>query len=106
VSGKAKQVYYRHFAGRLAERYGLIATDRLYGDIIRQIQNTSQVTRVKKINRQRSIHCVYVEGRRVYVLYRKSKVALITALPPLDKYRLMHEEQKARHLIMATEARE
>lgn len=90
----ARQLYYDHFASRLAERYGLVATDRLYDDIIRQIRNSNRVTRVMQLNRQRTIHCVYVNGRRVYVVYRKSKGALITALPPRVSFRLMHEEQR------------
>ena len=91
----ARNIYYKHFAQRLAERYGLIATNRLYNDIIRQIQNTNQVTRCIQVNRQRTIHCVFINGKRVYVVYRKGgNGALVTALPPSNKLYQAHEKQK------------
>lgn len=94
IMTSAKQLYFAHFAARLAERYGLIATDRLYADIIRQIRNPRQVTRCVQLNGQRTIHCVFVDGRRVYVIYRKHKAALITALPPRQYLRDAYEMQK------------
>lgn len=100
MNRSAYSIYYNHFAARLAERYGLIATDRLYNDIIQQIQNRNKHTRVASINRQRSIHCVYVNGQRVFVVYRKSKKALITALP-VRKYLITAFEQQK--MILARE---
>lgn len=91
----SRELYFDHFASRLAERYGLIATDNLYNDILRQIQNNHQGTRLESLNRQRSIHCVYVQGRRVFVVYRKHKSALITALPPTRRLNAAYDKLKA-----------
>lgn len=92
-----REMYYPHFAKRLSERYGMIATQRLYDDIIRQIQNNNKHTRVMRTNRQRSIHCVWINGQRVYVVYRKrlgKTNALVTALPPSRYLRLLYEREK------------
>lgn len=94
MNPNARRLYFDHFSRRLLERYGLIATDRLYNDIIWQIQNNNQFTRITRINRQRSIHCVYVGPQRVYVVYRKNKRALITALPPSKRLSAAYDEQK------------
>lgn len=92
----SRQLYYDHFASRLAERYSLIATDNLYNDILRQIQNNNQATRLESLNRQRSIHCVYIQGRRVFVVYRKHRNALITALPPNKYLNAAYDKLKSR----------
>lgn len=102
----AKEMYYPHFVERMNDRYGIIVTDAVYNNIIKEIQNNHRKTKVRKDNNQRSVHCVYIDGKRVFVVYRKSLgkgPALITALPP-SKW--LKQQHRRHHLSNSTQTNE
>lgn len=80
----SREFFWPHFSRRLLERYGLVATGRMYDGMIRQIQDVRKDTFVSRSSWARTVHCVEVDGQKVIVVYRKrlGKVGvLVTALP-------------------------
>ena len=83
LKATSRHMYFNHVKEKLKERHGIDLTVATYHEIIGQINDSSRHTLVSSGNtKHRKIHRVFVNGAKVFVVYRKGKLgALVTALP-------------------------